>query len=343
MKLPRFAGNGGANSLVRLFSAPMTKKHIMYRPALSAIIALTAISTTPAFAQEVDPLAATPPAAESPAPVASDPLTPSADPVAAPTTDVAPVAETTTPEAAPVATAPKAKAATKPTARTAVKRSAAPAAAATAVAAPAAAPAIDPAIAPPPVGEIPAEALPPAAPVVAEAPVEPAQPVAALLPIAGAAGLGLLAILGIGLVLRRRRRSAAEEAAEQYDLVSTTPAVASEPEFRREQEPVAERPAFAWAQTPAAQAPAATAPAAAATSTALPSGFDISRFGRHVQAAYRGPSPDNPSLSLKKRLKRANFFDMKERQNGGAPATTSRRPAFSTGFVFSQAKPAYQY
>jgi len=46
----------------------------------------------------------------------------------------------------------------------------------------------------------------------------------------------------------------------------------------------------------------------------LPPGFDVSRFGRHVQAAYRGPTADNPSLSLKRRLKRASFFDMKERQ-----------------------------
>lgn len=326
------------------FTAPMTKKHIMYRPALSAIIALTAVSTNPAFAQDADPLAATPPAAEAPAPVASDPLITTAEPVVAAPADVAPVADTATPEAAPVAAAPKAKAATRPTARATIKRSAAPAAAATAAPAPVAAPAIDPAIAPPPVGEIPAEVLPPAVPVTADAPVETVSPANDLLPIAGAAGLGLLAILGIGLVLRRRRRSAAEEAAEQYDLVSTTPAVGSEPEFRREPEPVAERPAFAWAQTPAALTPAATTPAAAVTSTAVPRGFDISRFGRHVQAAYRGPSANNPSLSLKKRLKRASFFDMKERQNGGAPAAvTSRRPAVSTGFAFSSVKPAFQY
>jgi hypothetical protein len=31
-----------------------------------------------------------------------------------------------------------------------------------------------------------------------------------------------------------------------------------------------------------------------------------------VERAYRGPSPENPSLSLKKRLKRAAFFDSRE-------------------------------
>ena len=33
-----------------------------------------------------------------------------------------------------------------------------------------------------------------------------------------------------------------------------------------------------------------------------------------VERAHRGPTPDNPSLSLRKRLKRAAFFDARERQ-----------------------------
>ena len=33
----------------------------------------------------------------------------------------------------------------------------------------------------------------------------------------------------------------------------------------------------------------------------------------HVDQAMLGPTPDNPSLSLKKRLKRAAFFDQRER------------------------------
>jgi len=32
----------------------------------------------------------------------------------------------------------------------------------------------------------------------------------------------------------------------------------------------------------------------------------------HVDRAMLGPTPDNPSLSLKKRLKRAAFFDKRE-------------------------------
>jgi len=34
----------------------------------------------------------------------------------------------------------------------------------------------------------------------------------------------------------------------------------------------------------------------------------------HVDRALLGPTPDNPSLSLKKRLKRAAFFDQRDRE-----------------------------
>lgn len=34
----------------------------------------------------------------------------------------------------------------------------------------------------------------------------------------------------------------------------------------------------------------------------------------HVDRAMLGPTPHNPSLSLKKRLKRAAFFDQRERE-----------------------------
>ena len=34
----------------------------------------------------------------------------------------------------------------------------------------------------------------------------------------------------------------------------------------------------------------------------------------HVDRATLGPTPDNPSLSLKTRLKRARFFDQRDRQ-----------------------------
>ena len=34
----------------------------------------------------------------------------------------------------------------------------------------------------------------------------------------------------------------------------------------------------------------------------------------HVDQAMLGPTPDNPSLSLKTRLKRARFFDQRDRE-----------------------------
>jgi hypothetical protein len=40
----------------------------------------------------------------------------------------------------------------------------------------------------------------------------------------------------------------------------------------------------------------------------------------HVDRAMLGPTPDNPSLSLKKRLKRAAFFDQRERQAAAGEA-----------------------
>ena len=47
--------------------------------------------------------------------------------------------------------------------------------------------------------------------------------------------------------------------------------------------------------------------------TELPEDFDLSRFGYNVQEAYKGPTEDNPSLSLKNRLSRARGMDALER------------------------------
>lgn len=40
----------------------------------------------------------------------------------------------------------------------------------------------------------------------------------------------------------------------------------------------------------------------------------------HVDRAMLGPTPDNPSLSLKKRLKRAAFFDQRDREAAAGKA-----------------------
>ena len=173
---------------------------------------------------------------------------------------------------------------------------------------------------PPPVDTSGSEQIADNASAPAEAnPVSEAEPKTAalpldgdILPIAGAAGFGVLALAGVGLALRRRRRNGREEYVGEYEDERRTGTVDAHPE-----------PTFARTVTPTQQAPA---PAIA--ESPLPSGFDLSRFGRHVQAAYRGPTPDNPSLSLRHRLRRASGMDAMERNRtaeGRAPEPTALR------------------
>ncbi len=123
-----------------------------------------------------------------------------------------------------------------------------------------------------------------------------------MLPIAGAAGLGFLGLLGVGLAMRRRRRRNEEEfaAAEQEELAVDAPAQA---------DPLFDEPAFA--PRIADPAPALALGAAVASAPAASECVDAAP-GSHVEAACEGPTADNPSLSIKKRLKRAHFFDQRE-------------------------------
>jgi hypothetical protein len=174
------------------------------------------------------------------------------------------------------------------------------------------------------------------------------------LPIAGAAGLGLLALGGIGLAVQRRRR----RREEMQHFKANQAYLDEHPEAATPQvnEPAFARPARPWI--------AATAPESAVSTDAprskLPEGFDLSRFGPHVRAAYLGPTPDNPSVSLKYRLRRAAAMDQRARQEGGARreaertaarASPARKPAWtanSEGFMLRRAgssqpaRPAYQ-
>jgi hypothetical protein len=141
-----------------------------------------------------------------------------------------------------------------------------------------------------------------------------------ILPIGAGSALALIGIAGVAVGLRRRRRRRDEWAAEDEWAADDQTAVYDE-EPAIESGPVAE---------PEVLGTAAAAPMAAARPeprhdpvrddapvTALPSGFDLSRFGPHVQAAYRGPTDDNPSLSLRHRLRRAAAMDQRERRDGG--------------------------
>jgi hypothetical protein len=128
--------------------------------------------------------------------------------------------------------------------------------------------------------------------------------------IAGAAILALLiiGILAFAMMRSRRRRREEQEWADQqsmaYEPFETAPA--AEPVIHEEQPAIVgpEASAFAWGNEPARETPASNEAGAE----------DDRRPGETwVERAYRGPSPSNPSVSLKARLKRAAFFDKRER------------------------------
>lgn len=299
------------------------------RPAMTALAAVFALSSTPSFAQSIDePVVTTTPVVdEAPVPVAADPIVPvdasaAADPLAA---SAAPA--TTARKATAVKTVAKARPAA--TARAA----SAPVAAAPAVATPV--PAITaPVDAPTAAEPVTAIAAPP---VFVDAPAEPADTsFEEALPVVGIGGLALVLLAGTGLAFRRRRRRAqeAEDAAWQQDEALVAEPVA-EPALAAEPTPDLEstRPVFATPAEPAhAVASATTAAAAMAPEvdgpvTELPEDFDLSRFGYNVQQAYKGPTEDNPSLSLKHRLRRASGMDQQERKlDAEVEAVTGESP-----------------
>lgn len=136
-------------------------------------------------------------------------------------------------------------------------------------------------------------------------------------------GGGALALLAIGagaLALSRRRRHEEDEAVydETYEPETAEPVETAAPVADAESESAMDMPrhdpvhreqaniiapemsAFSWADRP---------PEAAT----VDDGSDRNRGETWVERAYRGPSPANPSASLKNRLRRAAFFDKRER------------------------------
>ncbi len=268
----------------------MMNMHLMNRSGLAAIAVATALISTPALGQDTTPVES------APAPIVADePLTVEPLPTPAPTPEA-------TDTLAPAAAAPVTRTA-RPTRATAAPAARASAAATRNTAPAAAAPVVAPPTAP--TGDV----LPPADPAMVGPLPEPvvAAPVAPtsdsmidddLLPIAGAAGLGILALAGAGYAMRRRRRNVEEALVED-----------------NWHEPAMSRPA----PVVAAKAIVATAPVMASAPVAASAfGWDKqnepAKPVNRIEAAKRGPTPDNPSLSLKKRLKRAAFFDQRDRQ-----------------------------
>ena len=323
----------------------MKYAHIQNRMGATAIAAVLALSSTPLAAQEAPSLATPPieaPAAESTPASTTEPV---ADPLAP-----EPAAETSTPvettaaeaEAAPAAK-PVAKKTAAKTVRTAERSPAR--AVSSAPAAPAPAASAEPAeAAPAPLPMAAAEAPPEAASVVPE-PQQKAQLDEAL-PVAGGAGALILALAGAGMAVRRRKRREDDELALDRQAYAESTDAALQPIEAEEAAP-------AWSEPVIQPKPAPAMPARMET-TEVPESFDTSDFGRHVQAAYRGPTPENPSLSLRKRLKIAGELDRRERDLGampkpsGKPVTTSlgtsEKPAMSFGGTATQVKrPEYQF
>jgi resuscitation-promoting factor RpfA len=116
-------------------------------------------------------------------------------------------------------------------------------------------------------------------------------------------GGGAVAILALGgaafaLSRSRRRRREQREAAEDKAVDARDP-LFDEPMFQHEQ-PAADASALASDQAPPCDEPS-------------DDGSDRCPGETWVERAYRGPSPANPSASLKHRLSRAAFFDKRER------------------------------
>jgi hypothetical protein len=138
------------------------------------------------------------------------------------------------------------------------------------------------------------------------------------LPVAGGAGALILALAGAGMAVRRRKRREDEMDRDRQAYAESTDAALQPIE--------AKAAAPEWSEPVIQPKPAPVVPARMQT-TEVSEEFDTSNFGRHVQAAYRGPTPGNPSLSLRKRLKIAGELDRRERKLGTSMPKPSAKPA----------------
>jgi hypothetical protein len=298
---------------------------------MTAIAAVLAFSATAALAQSADPApdSAAAPVLVTPPPVVVAPTAAPAPAVAAP--QPMQTVQTLPPPPAVDASAAEAPA-PKPVAhtRTATRSTTVKSTSATNAPAPLAKAPVTPAAAPMPVAApkssvVVTPAPVPAAAVKQQQTTQTTQTTDETLPIAAGAGIVVLALAGGALALGRRKRRD-----EDVEVV-TEPVVLADDMGATPDPVLVDRPAVVHAEPALARAAASEEivrePVLASETldgpvTDLPPGFDLSRYGPHVQAAYRGPTADNPSLSLRRRLSRARFFDQRERTSNmpAAPA-----------------------
>ena len=254
-----------------------TTKHLL-RTSVAAIAAPALLS--PALGQEVDPSTAAPVQNESPVAVDAPPIVETPAPAADPLAPSEPAAEVTTTTGTSPATVTRRQSATlspRSVNSTVAGEAEAPdEAGGLSTSAPIASPSV-PVGVPTANSDIASETVPASLAPPAEGTNDD------IVPVAAAAGAGLLALAGAGIAMRRRRRSVTD------DVVVHEPRI--ERSINRQPDAVT-RPAVS-------QAPIAPT---------------VAVGGNRIERALRGPTPDNPFLSLKKRLKRAAFFEQRERQ-----------------------------
>lgn len=130
-------------------------------------------------------------------------------------------------------------------------------------------------------------------------------------PIAAGGALAFLALGGAAVAMSRRRRHEEDEEVwidEEPVETMAEPAAVAPPAPVAEEQPLIVGPsAFAWGNERTASA--------ASPTTAEPMVEQDDRLPGEswVERAYRGPTPNNPSVSLRNRLRRAAFFDKRER------------------------------
>ena len=301
----------------------MTKQLTLSRPALTAIAAVLVLGSTPAMAQLADPAAA-PPVAADPAPVA--PAAPATvAPPAIPLPSVAPPASAPSPAPTIVAapTLPDVPAASEPAPVRSAERTERATPQREARAAPverqprvaAQAPAAAPVVTPAPSESVastsslptitPSETMPVEAAPVAAAPASAQSRDNSVYWVLG--GGGALLILGAAAFAMLRRRDSRENAYDAELVRAPAPVVArdeviADPIIA----PVVATPRAADPE-PVVAEPVAATPAAWATPTVktAPAG---ERFSSLEAMVAEAPSAENPFLTRRKRLRRAEFL-----------------------------------